>query len=170
MPRNFTIGDCVYARNYGAGPKWLPGHIVKVEGSVLYHIKLRDGRVQRRHIDQLRSRLVDCLDTTTSPNVEPDNGPQLTDGGPTDQETVADIVPDPPPDSIETSEPETTAEPRPSELQPQSNELGSNAEQTRDTTQESPQSPEPRTESQSVTLRRSTRVRHPPHRYDGVNT
>ena len=121
-PRNFTIGDCVYARNYGAGPKWLPGHIVKVEGSVLYHVKLRDGRVQRRHIDQLRSRLVDCLDATTSPNVEPDNGPQLTDGGPTDQETVADIVPDPPPDSIETSEPETTAEPRPSELQPQSNE------------------------------------------------
>ena len=155
-PRNFTIGDCVYARNYGAGPKWLPGHVVKVEGSVLYHVKLRDGRVQRRHIDQLRVRLEDSQD---SPDVEPDDGPQLTDGGPTDQETVTDIVPDPP-DSTETSEPESTTEPRP-------RELDSNTERTRDTT---PESPESRTQSQPTNFRRSTRVRHPPQRYDGVNT
>ena len=44
-PRRFHVGDCVYARNYSSGPKWLPGQVVQVEGSVLYHVKLKDGRV-----------------------------------------------------------------------------------------------------------------------------
>ena len=26
--RSFNVGDCVYARNYSRGPKWLPGQVV----------------------------------------------------------------------------------------------------------------------------------------------
>ena len=39
--RSFNVGDCVYARNYSRGPKWLPGQVVQVEGSVLYQVNLK---------------------------------------------------------------------------------------------------------------------------------
>ena len=121
-PRRLHVGDCVYARNYSSGPKWLPGQVVQVEGSVLYHVKLKDGRVQRRHIDQLRSRLPDSEDATRSSDTELDSGPQLTESGPTDQETVTDsqeLSSDPPTDSSNAPEPETTTEPQPPEPQPE---------------------------------------------------
>ena len=47
IPRSFTIGDSVYARNYGPGPKWLPGQVVETEGSVMFQLQLADGRVIR---------------------------------------------------------------------------------------------------------------------------
>ena len=56
-PRSFNQGDSVYVKNYGPGPKWLPGNIVETEGSVMYQIQLSDGRMVRRHADQLRSRV-----------------------------------------------------------------------------------------------------------------
>ena len=56
-PRSFSWGDSVYVKNYGPGPKWLPGNIVETEGSVMYQIQLSDGRMVRRHADQLRSRV-----------------------------------------------------------------------------------------------------------------
>ena len=55
--RSFSDGDSVYARNYSSGPKWLPGVVVGVEGSVVFEVQLGDGRVIRRHVDQLRSRV-----------------------------------------------------------------------------------------------------------------
>ena len=51
--------------------------LCKLKVLVLYHVKLEDGRVQRRHIDQLRSRLPDSEDATLSSDTEPDSGPQL---------------------------------------------------------------------------------------------
>ena len=58
-PRSFNRGDSVYVKNYGPGPKWLPGNVVETEGSVMYQIQLPDGRRVRRHADQLRSRVAD---------------------------------------------------------------------------------------------------------------
>ena len=50
------VFHCVYAKNYGAGPKRLPGVLVRAEGSVLWRVRLSDGRIIRLHVDQLRPR------------------------------------------------------------------------------------------------------------------
>ena len=54
-PRSFVAGDYdyVYARNYLEGPRWLPG---RVGGSVLTQVKLTDGHILRRHMNQLWPR------------------------------------------------------------------------------------------------------------------
>ena len=44
--------DCL-VRNYGSEPKWVRGRIGKQCGPVSYQVKLPDGRVWRRHIEQL---------------------------------------------------------------------------------------------------------------------
>ena len=59
-PRQFVIGDTVYARNYGQGPLWLPGLVVGFEGSTVCGVRLSDSRVVRRHGDQLRFRAGGC--------------------------------------------------------------------------------------------------------------
>ena len=56
-PRDFSIGDLVYARNYGPGVMWLPGEIVSSLGSTMYEVQLADGRKVQKHADQLRSRI-----------------------------------------------------------------------------------------------------------------
>ena len=166
--RSFREGDCVYARNYSTGPKWLPGKVVGVVGSVLYQVKLKDGRVQRRHIDQLRSRLADTGDIARSVDTELDSGPQLTNGGPTDQGTVTDFQDsDPPADSTIRPEPEVTTEPPPAEPRPETDELVPNSESNSNIIPESSEElSEPRTGSQPTNLRRSTRTRQPPQRYE----
>ena len=52
--RSFAIGETVYTRNYAQGPRWLPGTVVDTDGLVLLHIKVMDGRILRRHVDQVR--------------------------------------------------------------------------------------------------------------------
>ena len=54
--RGFKVGDAVIVRNYSHGPKWVPGFIEKVTGPVSYTVMLGDGRVVRRHVDQICSR------------------------------------------------------------------------------------------------------------------
>ena len=41
------------ARNYAGTPQWLPGQVTAAIGPVLYQVSLADGRVWRRHQDQL---------------------------------------------------------------------------------------------------------------------
>ena len=48
--RQFNNGDYVYARNFTAGPAWIPGKI---------EVQLEDGRSVRRHIDHLLPRVDD---------------------------------------------------------------------------------------------------------------
>ena len=55
-PKLFAIGDTVYARNYTKGPSWLPGTVVEREGEAVLGVRLSDGRVIRRHEEQLRHR------------------------------------------------------------------------------------------------------------------
>ena len=54
--KTFVKGECVYARGFGTGPKWVPATIEEVSGPVSYLVKLEDGRVVRRHLDHLRRR------------------------------------------------------------------------------------------------------------------
>ncbi|XP_061567238.1 uncharacterized protein K02A2.6-like [Cololabis saira] len=54
--RGFKVGDSVQVRNYSHGPKWVPGFIETVTGPVSYTVMLGDGRVVRRHVDQICSR------------------------------------------------------------------------------------------------------------------
>ncbi|XP_043193613.1 uncharacterized protein K02A2.6-like isoform X1 [Amphibalanus amphitrite] len=54
--RQMLVGDAVFARNYAVGLQWLPGVIVGTDGPVSYVVRLFDGRLWRRHGDQLRRR------------------------------------------------------------------------------------------------------------------
>ena len=56
--RTFVVGDTVFVKNYGSGPRWLRGKVTEKSGPVSYHVLLEDGRDRRCHQDQLRSRLV----------------------------------------------------------------------------------------------------------------
>ena len=51
--RNFQAGDLVYARNYARGKTWLPGQVIAKQGPLSYTVKMQDGRVWRRHTDQI---------------------------------------------------------------------------------------------------------------------
>ena len=67
--RQFTVDDCVYAKNYSTGPLRLPGRVVGLQGTAMFRIRLGDGRIIVRHLDQLRPRVGDSpCDTTTSTN------------------------------------------------------------------------------------------------------
>lgn len=55
--RNFVAVDHVYTKNYGWGPKWIPGLIQEIAGPVSYTVLLGNGKVVRRHVDQLFSKL-----------------------------------------------------------------------------------------------------------------
>jgi transposase InsO family protein len=59
ISRNFKVGDKVQAREYvGGTTKWHLGHITAKHGNVMYIVHLDDGRIVRRHVDQLILRKV----------------------------------------------------------------------------------------------------------------
>ena len=45
-------------RNFNNGPRWLSGTIHDVRGPVSFTVALTDGRLVRKHIDQIRFRTV----------------------------------------------------------------------------------------------------------------
>ncbi|XP_026569425.1 uncharacterized protein K02A2.6-like [Pseudonaja textilis] len=63
LVRDFTPQDLVYARNYAGDPLWVPGQVVSVTGPRSYRILLEDGRLWRRHVDQLRRWRKGATDT-----------------------------------------------------------------------------------------------------------
>ena len=53
--RSFLSDDPVLVKNFNnTGQKWLQGHIIKPVGPLSYLIKLKDGHIFLRHIDQLQ--------------------------------------------------------------------------------------------------------------------
>ena len=54
--REFRVGDAVNVKHFSTGPKWLPGVVVQVTGPLSYTIRLFDGRVIKRHTDDVWSR------------------------------------------------------------------------------------------------------------------
>ena len=55
--RTFFAGDAVWAMNFAAKLKWLPGALQTRLGPVSFSITLTDGRVWRRHVDHLCARI-----------------------------------------------------------------------------------------------------------------
>ena len=51
--RDLTPGDRVLICKYSGSPSWLPGTIKTVLGLVSYQVELKDGRLWKRHLDQL---------------------------------------------------------------------------------------------------------------------
>ena len=105
--RSFVIGESVYARNYGQGSKWLPGLVIDTEGSVLFRVRLIDGRIICRHVDQLRSRI--GADGPSEAEEELVDGPSQVNPAGDAAEEVDMRAPEP--DSIETSQGTQTPDP-----------------------------------------------------------
>lgn len=53
------VGDSVWYRNYGTGARWKAGVVQTPEGHRMVTIKAADGEHHRRHYDQLRGRETD---------------------------------------------------------------------------------------------------------------
>ena len=54
--RCFAQGDTVYIKNYSYGPKWIPAVIHSSSGPVSYKVIVGNGRLIKRHVDQVRAR------------------------------------------------------------------------------------------------------------------
>lgn len=66
------------AKNFSQGPTWITGKILKKSGNAAFLVELPDGRVIRRHSDQLKLNTLDPQEQI-QPNVDgqwlPDTGP-----------------------------------------------------------------------------------------------
>jgi transposase InsO family protein len=146
LTRQFYVNDRVYARSYSSGPRWLPGVVVKTKGNVMYEVRLNDDRVVVRHLDQLRSRA--ALETDMVPSDTSDD--QVVDDESRD-------LPQEPEPAVGNGERESPSTPPLA--------VPDNAQRTPSVDQSvEPQEP-PRDEASSE-LRRSTRVRQPPLRFE----
>ena len=56
--RTFIANDPVLVKNYHNGPSWLPGEVL-TSGPRNYKVKLSNGTIVRRHVDQMRKRPAD---------------------------------------------------------------------------------------------------------------
>ena len=63
---NFQVGDTVYARNYSSKDKWVSAIVERITGPVSMVVRCEDTNLQwRRHLDQVRPRIVRCLPDNT---------------------------------------------------------------------------------------------------------
>ena len=169
-PRSFSLGERVYAKNYGPGPKWLPGVVRRREGSMLFEVHLDDGRIIRRHADQLRP----CHGTGVQQPPPPEENvvdPESQDrrSGNEDDEV-----------ENETQEQEETGDPEPEQSDPvhTDTQLALPRPDTPESQEQAPTdqdsgetSPREATQPEgnpavTVKLRRSARVSHPPNCFD----
>ncbi|XP_060539733.1 uncharacterized protein K02A2.6-like [Pantherophis guttatus] len=74
--RTFAPGDLVYAQNYGSNVHWLPGCVLYLTGPYSYRVQLDDGRECRRHINQLRRRVVSEASAQPSQPITTRGGPE----------------------------------------------------------------------------------------------
>lgn len=54
--RIFRLQDKVWLRNYSGGEKWIKGEIFKVKGPVRFLVRIENGPIVSRHVNQLRKR------------------------------------------------------------------------------------------------------------------
>jgi hypothetical protein len=65
----YNIDSLVYARNYGSGPKWLQGKVIKQLGDMLFIIRTDRG-LWKRHQNQLQPRIDIPIFSNIEPNPE----------------------------------------------------------------------------------------------------
>ena len=83
----FRENDQVLAKNFGHGPPWITGKILKESGATTFLVELSDGRVIRRHSDQQKPNSLDF-----QVQLQPDVNEQLlpdTDSEQPNQEPVS---------------------------------------------------------------------------------
>ena len=86
-PREFTVGQTVWVRNFRDGLRWISGMVADQLGPLTYLIQLPDGTLWRRHVDHVRhGSQADpnaSADLTSPPVPEEDfsSVPSMTDGG-----------------------------------------------------------------------------------------
>ena len=156
--RQYQPGDLVYALMYrGNKTSWTPGMVVTQTGPVSYTLRLEDGTISRRHIDQLQSRLLRSQVVREPPIYVEE--PRL--------QTIPPIYVEEP--RQRTIPPIYVEEPRPRTIEPESSEAEKSdiasplsalaPARSAQPTDCTPPEPE-------VELRRSTRVRQQPRRLD----
>lgn len=52
--RSFSVGQTVWTRNFRDGPRWIRGVVADRLGPLSYLVRMPDGALWRRHVDQLR--------------------------------------------------------------------------------------------------------------------
>ncbi|XP_060520535.1 uncharacterized protein K02A2.6-like isoform X3 [Cylas formicarius] len=55
-PRSFQENDPVFVRSYAPGQRWLPSTVIESTGPLSYKVKTPDGKITRRHTDEIRPR------------------------------------------------------------------------------------------------------------------
>ena len=154
--REFQVNDLVNAKNYGPGAAWSPGKITAVHGSMLFEVKLDDGRIVRKHVDQLRSRVNRTFNTNTGDGDDDFDFP--VSGDATVQEATTDV------DSGDNSASHDNN--RPPENESAGEQNNSNATNEQSESENIPESAEP----ENTLPRRSGRIRHPPVRFEPGQT
>ena len=95
----FQVNDPVLAKNFSTGPPWITGKILRQSGATTFFVELPDGRVVRRHPNQLKPNTSESQVSLQSDNVDEQWIP-----APVFEPTQSDAAP-PPPDT-------SSAEPR----------------------------------------------------------
>ena len=130
---------------------WLAGEVVDQNGPVLFRARLFDGKVIRRHSDQLRPR-EDSTDDTTNDQAE-DLVESVEPQVPTTEEPEVEL-------EGSSAEPSSKAPPTVGHGEP------SNITNSNSTQESAPPTTESPTDASAPELRRSSRVRQPPERFD----
>lgn len=55
IAKKFSVGERVAVRDYMSRMKWQYGRVIAIAGDLHYEVQLDQGRVWRRHVDQMRS-------------------------------------------------------------------------------------------------------------------
>ena len=66
--RELYLGQRVMAQGPPPQLQWLPGTIIQQTGPVSYVIKITDGRLWKRHADQIRGMLDSPENSSTQPS------------------------------------------------------------------------------------------------------
>ena len=90
--RSFSVEDSVFARQSNNDSPWLPGTVAAKLGELTYQIQLDDGRMLRRHIDQIHPRHLEI--PSPEEMVIPNEAPFLLDNT-TGQPTTVNSEPEP---------------------------------------------------------------------------
>ena len=83
--KDFKEQEKVWVRNYNGENKWIPGIIIKKTGPVSYQVTVEHDHLWKRHADQSRHRVEECVTDTTNE----ENPPETT------VEKVPEIISEP---------------------------------------------------------------------------
>ena len=92
--RSFSVEDSVFARQSNNDSPWIPGTVAAKLGEVTYQVQFNDGRMVRRHIDQIRPRHLEMPVSSPEEIVIPHKAPSLLDNT-TGQPTTVNRKPEP---------------------------------------------------------------------------